>query len=45
MENKEKAQQKKVWITPELFNESIKETESKERFSPYEDISSSTGPS
>ncbi len=48
MENKGNTQQKKTWITPELIDESIEETEGKQFF-PYAETPSqgpsSAGPS
>jgi hypothetical protein len=32
MENKHNSEQKKAWVTPELFNESVEETEGKPTF-------------
>ncbi len=43
MENKQNAQQKKSWVTPELFIESVKDTEGKSYH--LIEIGESTGPS
>jgi hypothetical protein len=43
MENKQNVEQKKAWVTPELFNESVYGTESKPTYSMGE--STFVGPS